>query len=85
LIPQDIAGPCCHAADIIAHERPLPLFEPGDWILSHDTGAYYYSAFSYYNSRQAPFVYGFEEGDTIEFQVLKKGQSVEQTLAMFTD
>jgi len=85
IVPQDIAGPCCHAGDIIAHERPLPLLEPGDWLISHDTGGYYYSAFSYYNSRQAPFIYGFEEGETIQFTLLKKGQTVEQTLALFTD
>jgi len=84
LVPQDIAGPCCFAADIIAHERPLPLMEQGDWIISHDTGGYYYSAFSFYNSRQAPAIYGFEETETIAFTLLKKAVSVEETLALFS-
>eukprot|EP01119_Soliformovum_irregulare_P012336 TRINITY_DN3194_c0_g1_i1.p1 TRINITY_DN3194_c0_g1~~TRINITY_DN3194_c0_g1_i1.p1 ORF type:complete len:439 (+),score=120.11 TRINITY_DN3194_c0_g1_i1:28-1344(+) len=83
LVPQDIAGPCCHGADIIAHMRPLPLIESGDYILIHDTGAYYYSAFSYYNSRQPPPIYGYERADTSSLKLLKKGLSVEETLAIF--
>lgn len=81
---QDIAGPCCHAGDIIAHERELPLLQQGDWILAHDTGAYYYSAFSYYNSRQAPAIYGVhDENGDIQFQLLRKAHTVEETLAFF--
>lgn len=84
VIKQDVAGPCCFAGDIIAHERELPLIERGDYIVIHDCGGYYYSAYSYYNLRQAPSVYGFEEDDTHTFKLLKKGQSVEETLQMFT-
>jgi len=83
---QDIAGPCCHGGDIIAHERDLPLISPGDFIICHDTGAYYYSAFSYYNSRQAPPIYGFDENFStgeIQLVLLKQGQTVEDTLKMF--
>jgi hypothetical protein len=60
--------------------------EAGDYIIAHDTGAYYYSAFSYYNLRQAPGVYAFEEADQpedIKFVEWKKPQSVEDTLAFF--
>lgn len=83
VVKQDIAGPCCHAGDIIAHERELPLLEPADWIIAHDTGAYYYSAFSYYNSRQAPPIWGFHEGKEITFNLLRKGHTVDETLAFF--
>jgi diaminopimelate decarboxylase len=82
-VKQDIAGPCCHAGDIVAHERELPLLEQGDYILAHDCGAYYYSAFCYYNSRQAPPIYGFEEGNEGHITLLKKGQTVEDTLQIF--
>jgi len=84
---QDIAGPCCHGGDIIAHERLLPLIEQNDFIICHDTGAYHYSAYSYYNSRQAPSIYGFEEPSSdgnISFILLKKGQTVDDTLQFFT-
>eukprot|EP01116_Phalansterium_solitarium_P024929 TRINITY_DN9290_c0_g1_i1.p1 TRINITY_DN9290_c0_g1~~TRINITY_DN9290_c0_g1_i1.p1 ORF type:complete len:408 (+),score=118.31 TRINITY_DN9290_c0_g1_i1:51-1274(+) len=53
---QDIAGPCCFGGDIIAHERELPRIAQNDWIIAHDTGAYYYSSWCYYNSRQAPAI-----------------------------
>merc|ERR1711974_499570 len=81
---HDIAGPCCIAGDIIAHSRELPLIEQGDFVVAHDTGGYYYSAWSYYNVRQAPPIYGFEEpkeGEDFIFTLLKKGQTVDDTLA----
>ena len=49
-VPQDVAGPCCFAGDIIASRRPLPLLAPDDWVLLHDTGAYYFSTPFVYNS-----------------------------------
>jgi diaminopimelate decarboxylase len=49
-VAQDIAGPCCFAGDIIAHERELPLLEPDDHVLVHDTGGYYFSSPYIYNS-----------------------------------
>ena len=50
LVAQDIAGPCCFAGDILAHQRMLPLLEPGDHVLIHDTGGYYFSSPYIYNS-----------------------------------
>jgi diaminopimelate decarboxylase len=58
LIEQDIAGPCCFAGDILAHERRLPLLEPGDHILVHDTGGYYFSSPYLYNSLPPIDVFG---------------------------
>jgi diaminopimelate decarboxylase len=49
-VVQDIAGPCCFAGDILAHERELPLLEPDDHVLVHDTGGYYFSSPYIYNS-----------------------------------
>ena len=50
LVAQDIAGPCCFAGDILAHHRTLPLLEPDDHVLIHDTGGYYFSSPYIYNS-----------------------------------
>lgn len=94
-ISQDIAGPCCFAGDIIAHERLLPPIVQGDWVVAHDTGAYYLGAWSYYNSRQAPPVWGFEESMFADktwqpkshprerFSLLKRGKTIADTLAFF--
>jgi diaminopimelate decarboxylase len=49
-VEQDVAGPCCFAGDILAHRRALPLLEPGDHVLIHDTGGYYFSSPYIYNS-----------------------------------
>ena len=60
---QDIAGPCCFAGDVIGTERLLPAAEPGDFVVLHDTGAYYFSIPFYYNALQAPAVYGATAGN----------------------
>ena len=56
-VPQDVAGPCCFAGDLIARERLLPLIEPGDYVLLHDTGAYYFSNPFFYNNLPPVAVY----------------------------
>jgi len=85
LVEQDIAGPCCIAGDIIAHQRPLPVIHPGDFLVILDVGAYYHSAYSKYNCRQAPPVVGYRmEGGEVTFEVLQKGESVEESLEMFS-
>jgi len=58
VLHQDIAGPCCFAGDVLAHNRALPLLEPGDYILVHDTGGYYFSSPYFYNSLPPIEVYG---------------------------
>jgi len=79
----DIAGPCCFAGDIIAHRRPLPKIEPGDIIVVHDIGAYYYSSFSHYNCRQAPAIYGYGES-AAKLTLMRRGETLEDTLRFFS-
>jgi len=81
---QDIAGPCCFAGDMIGTERKLPLIEPGDYVLLHDTGAYYFSNPYYYNSLPAPAVYAathLSEGD-VKFATWRRQQTLDQMLAV---
>ena len=57
-VEQDIAGPLCFAGDLVGIGRSLPLIEPGDHVVLHDTGAYYFSNPFVYNALPAPAVYG---------------------------
>ncbi len=61
---QDVAGPLCFAGDMIGTGRLLPLIEPGDYVVLHDTGAYYFSNPFYYNALCAPAVYA---ADVVEW------------------
>lgn len=56
---QDIAGPCCFAGDVVAHGQELPELREGDFVVLHDTGAYYFSTHWAYNSLPRPAVHGF--------------------------
>ncbi len=82
-IAQDIAGPCCFAGDIIAHERVLPRLQPGDYILAHDTGAYYFSTPFQYNSLPSAAVYGFtlEDNETVAFHPIKGEETIDHIMA----
>lgn len=81
---QDVVGPCCFSGDVLAHGRPLPLLVPGDYVMLHDTGAYYYSAFSRYNMRQAPGVYGFEETAPHKLRVIRAEETVHHVMEFFS-
>ena len=59
VIGQNIAGPCCFDGDMLSVNRELPLLEKDDFVMLHETGAYYLSNPFYYNSLPAPPVYGF--------------------------
>lgn len=80
-VVQDIAGPCCFAGDLLARERALPKLEKDDYIMVHETGAYYFSNPFYYNSLPAPPVYGFTRGDNqSDLLVMRKGQTIEEMM-----
>ena len=83
-VAQDIAGPLCFAGDMIGSERMLPLIEPGDYVVLHDTGAYYFSNPFFYNALTAPAVYGVEvfDDDIVNFTVWRRQQTVDDMLAV---
>jgi diaminopimelate decarboxylase len=74
-----IAGPLCFAGDVIARGIKLPVIEPGDHLIIHDTGAYTLSMWSRYNSRQIPKVLGYYD-DGSDFETLKPREDVESVL-----
>ena len=81
-VAQDVAGPCCFAGDIVASRRDLPLLEPGDWVLLHDTGAYYFSTPFVYNSLPRIAVHGFRvDAGQVRFELLRREESLEEVVA----
>ncbi|MFI5689098.1 diaminopimelate decarboxylase [Streptomyces sp. NPDC051636] len=77
-VPQDIAGPCCFAGDLLAQARPLPTLAPGDIVALLDTGAYYSSTPFHYNSLPEPAVHGVRitPDGHIHFQPLRRAETV---------
>ncbi|GGR95159.1 diaminopimelate decarboxylase [Streptomyces humidus] len=82
-VPQDIAGPCCFAGDLLARARPLPLLAPGDIVCLLDTGAYYASTPFHYNSLPDPAVHGVrvDAHGGITFEPLRRAETLEDVLA----
>ncbi len=82
LVEQDIAGPACFTGDIIAHNRPLPLLQSGDYIMVHDTGAYQFSSHYQYNALPRLPVYGYSINDNREvaFEEISTGQGIEDVI-----
>ncbi len=74
---QDIAGPACFSGDIIAHKRLLPLLQPGDYVMVHDTGSYHFSSHYQYNALPRLPVYGYriDENRQVKFKCFSRGQN----------
>ena len=68
---------------MIGTDRLLPRIEQGDYVVLHDTGAYYFSNPFYYNALAAPAVYGaqFVEDEPVTFDVWRRQQTVDDMLA----
>ncbi|MFH8567392.1 diaminopimelate decarboxylase [Streptomyces sp. NPDC017993] len=81
-VPQDIAGPCCFAGDLVAENRPLPLLESGDHAALLDTGAYYFSTHFAYNSLPRPGIYGYAaDPGGVRFATVRTPQTLEELTA----
>ena len=78
-----IGGPLCFAGDVIAKEIVLPAAEKGDYLVIQDVGAYTFSMWSRYNSRQMPKVLGYyNNGET--FVLLKERESLDEIFQFWT-
>ena len=82
-VPQDIAGPCCFAGDVLAEARPLPRLAPGDIVALLDTGAYYSSTPFHYNSLPDPAVHGVrvDPDGHVHFRPLRQAETIRDVLA----
>jgi hypothetical protein len=67
------------AGDLAAREITLPRAHPGDIIAILDVGGYYHSSYNYYNLRQAPPVYLFNER-TSTLSLARAATKVSETL-----
>ena len=47
----DVTGSLCENSDKFAIDRPLPLVEPGDWVVIHDAGAHGHAMGFNYNGK----------------------------------
>jgi diaminopimelate decarboxylase len=82
-VAQDIAGPCCFAGDIVAHERLLPLLEPGDHVAVHDTGAYCFGNHFFYNALPPDPVWALEKGGDALTEI-NPGQTSDDLVVAFS-
>ena len=78
----DVAGPCCFAADLITKEALLPKLQLNDYVMVHDTGAYYFSNHFDYNSlpRVAVFSAGII-GEDIKLACIRKAETLEEVVS----
>jgi diaminopimelate decarboxylase len=76
-LPYVIAGPLCFAGDVLATGAILPPIMQNDYLLIHDVGAYTFSMWSRYNSRQLPKMIGYAGGGK-HIEILKTRETVDQ-------
>ncbi|WP_420037775.1 diaminopimelate decarboxylase [Streptomyces sp. cg28] len=82
-VPQDVAGPCCFAGDVVAEDRALPPLAEGDFVVLRDTGAYYFSTPWAYNSLPRPGVHGYatDAGGRVRFATVRDAQTLDEIAA----
>ena len=77
-VNTDVAGPCCFAADLIAKDITLPKLEQDDYVIVHDTGAYYFSNHFDYNSLPRVAVYAAsQEAGPLELTLIRRAGTLE--------
>ncbi len=81
-VMTDVAGPCCFAADLITKEKMLPKLEQNDYVMVHDTGAYYFSNHFDYNSLPRVAVYSAEKSDDeVKLNCIRNAETLDTVVA----
>jgi len=75
---MDVVGPICESGDFFCQDRPLPNFDPGEYIALMSAGAYGFAMASNYNSRPLPAEILVEKGTAT---VIRKRQTLEDVIA----
>lgn len=79
-----VAGPLCFAGDYLDQSVFLPAnINEGDYVIIHDAGAYTFSMWSMYNSRQFPPIIGYE-GEGENFHFLRPRQSLDEIVRFWS-
>ena len=81
-----VAGPLCESGDVFTQQeggkvetRALPVVQPGDYLVLHDTGAYGASMSSNYNSRPLLPEVLFDHGVA---RLIRRRQTIDELLAL---
>ena len=76
-VTVDVVGPICESGDFFCQDRPLPDFQPGEYVALMSAGAYGFVMASNYNSRPLPAEI-LVEGATAT--VVRKRQTLEDLI-----
>lgn len=86
LVDTVVAGPLCESGDVFTQQeggkvetRALPVVQPGDYLVLHDTGAYGASMSSNYNSRPLLPEVLFDHGVA---RLIRRRQTIQELLAL---
>lgn len=82
ILTTDIAGPCCFAGDLITTAAKLPTLYPNDYVMVHDTGAYYFSNHFDYNSLPKIAVYAASEAEnSLQLAAIRPAETIDEVIA----
>lgn len=82
MVVTDVAGPCCFAGDLIVKATRLPQLQADDYVMIHDTGAYYFSNHFDYNSLPRITVYAaIDKANNLQLREIRSAQSLDEVIA----
>jgi diaminopimelate decarboxylase len=75
----DVTGSLCENSDKFAIDRHLPVIEPGDLVVIHDTGAHGYSMGFNYNAKLKSAELLLREDGTVK--LIRRAESIDDYFA----